>query len=204
VIHRRRLVARAAGATLIGVVAAALAAAPAGAHVGGHLHGLADGALHPLTGIDHLLAMVAVGCIAALAPSAAGGSVRRPWAVVAAFLGGMLAGGALGLAGVAFPGVEAAIVVSVVGLGLAVALAPRADAVGLLALVAAAGLVHGNAHGAEAPAAANPVLYVLGFVAITAALHAVGAFGGLVVRRVPTARVLAGAGVATVGVLLLG
>lgn len=202
--YRRRLVARAGGAALVGAGAAALAASPAGAHVGGHLHGLADGALHPLTGIDHLLAMVAVGCIAALGPAAAGTSVRRPWAVVAAFLIGMLAGGALGLAGVAFPGVEIAIVVSVVGLGLAVALAPRADAVGLLALVAAAGLVHGNAHGAEAPAAANPVLYVLGFVAITAALHAAGAFGGVVVRRVPTARVLAGAGVATVGVLLLG
>jgi urease accessory protein len=187
----------ASGAVAVGAVA--LTATPAGAHVGGHVHGLADGALHPLTGIDHLLAMVAVGCIAA-----AGTGVRRPWSIVAAFLGGMLAGGALGLAGVAFPGVETAIVLSVVGLGLAVALAPRADASWLLALVAVAGVAHGNAHGVEAPSAASPVLYVLGVVAVTAALHAAGAFGGVAVRRVPTARVLAGAGVAAAGVLLLG
>jgi urease accessory protein len=186
-------------ASLTGAAAVVLAASPAGAHTGGPVHGLADGALHPLTGVDHLLAMVAVGCIAAVGP---GG--RRPWAVVLAFLGGMIAGGALGLAGVGFPGVEAAIVASVVGLGLAVALAPRADAAWLLALVAAAGLAHGNAHGAEAPSAANPVLYVLGFVAVTAVLHAVGAFGGATVRRAPALRVAAGAGVAAVGVLLLG
>ena len=184
---------------LAGVAAVVLSASPAGAHTGGPVHGLADGALHPLTGIDHLLAMVAVGCIAA-----SGTSLRRPWAIVAAFLGGMVAGGALGLAGVAFPGVEAAIVVSVVGLGFAVALAPRADAAWLLALVAVAGLAHGNAHGAEAPSAANPLLYVLGFVAVTAAVHAVGALGGTTVRRVPALRVLAGASVATAGVLLFG
>ncbi len=189
---------------LAGVAAVVLAASPAGAHTGGPVHGLADGGLHPLTGIDHLLAMLAVGCIAAVAPSLADGSVRRPWAVVAAFLGGMVAGGALGLTGVAFPGVETAIVVSVVGLGLAVALAPRADSAWLLALVAAAGLVHGNAHGVEAPTAANPVLYVLGFVAVTAALHALGVFGGAAVRRVPALRVLAGASVATADVLLFG
>src|SRR5262245_1767208 len=97
---------------LAGVAAVVLAASPAGAHTGGPVHGLADGALHPLTGLDHLLAMLAVGVVAAL-----GTSVRRPWTVVVAFLGGMVAGGALGLAGVAFPGVETAIVLSVVGLG---------------------------------------------------------------------------------------
>jgi urease accessory protein len=196
---RCRLVARGTGAALLGVLAVVLVAAPAGAHTGGPVHGLADGALHPLTGIDHLLAMVAVGCIAAVT---VGG--RRPWTIVIAFLGGMVVGGALGLSGVAFPGVETAIVVSVVGLGLAVALAPRADAPWLLALVAAAGLAHGNAHGIEAPTAGNPLLYVLGFVSVTAALHAVGAFGGVTVRRVPMARIGVGAGVATVGVLLLG
>jgi urease accessory protein len=184
---------------IAGTAAVVLVASPAGAHVGGHVQGLADGAVHPLTGLDHLLAMVAVGFVAAL-----GTALRRPWAIVAAFLGGMVAGGALGLVGSTFPGVETAIVISVVGLGLAVALAPRADAAWLLALVAAAGLAHGNAHGAEAPTAANPLLYVLGFAAITAALHTAGVLGGSVVRRVPAMRVLAGAGVAAVGVLLLG
>jgi urease accessory protein len=179
-----------------GAAAVVLAASPAGAHVGGHVSGLADGALHPLTGIDHLLAMVAVGLLAAF--------TGRFVAFPAAFLLGMAVGGAAGIAGVAFPGVELAIAASVVGLGVAVALAPRADAMWLLALVAAAGLMHGNAHGAEAPSAANPVLYVLGFLAITAALHAVGAFGGTVMRRFPATRLCAGAGVAAFGVLLLG
>jgi urease accessory protein len=116
----------------------------------------------------------------------------------------MVVGGALGLGGLTFPGVEIAIALSVVGLGVAVALAPRADATWLLALVAAAGVAHGNAHGAEAPSAANPLLYVVGFVAVTAALHSVGLLGGTVARRVPAARVLAGAGVVATGVLLLG
>jgi urease accessory protein len=196
---RCRLVASGAGASLVGLLAVVLTASPAGAHVGGPVHGLADGALHPVTGIDHLLAMVAVGCIAAVSVG-----VRRPWALVAAFLGAMVAGGALGLAGVAFPGVETAIVVSVVGLGIAVVIAPRADAAWLLPLIAATGLVHGNAHGVEAPSAANPVLYVLGFVAVTAVLHVIGALGGVATRHAPSLRALAGAGIATAGVLLLG
>jgi urease accessory protein len=183
---------------LAGVAAVVLSASPAGAHVGGHLHGLTDGALHPLTGVDHLLAMLAVGCVAAV-----GSNVRHPWAVVAAFLGGMVVGGALGIAGVGFPGVETAIVLSVFGLGLAVALAPRADAAWLLALVVAAGLVHGNSHGAEAPGATNPMLYVLGFVAVTAALHAVGAFGGVIARRRPAVRLATGVAVTTIGAMLL-
>lgn len=192
--YRSRLVASGA----VGILAMLVAATPAGAHVGGPVHGLTDGALHPFTGLDHLLAMLAVGCVAAL-----GTGVRRPWAIVAAFVGGMVAGGALGIARIGFPGVETAIVISVVGLGVAVALAPRADATWLLALVAVAGVAHGNAHGIEAPSAANPVLYGIGFVAVTAALHATGALGGLAARRVPSLRVLTGAGVASVGVLLL-
>jgi urease accessory protein len=181
---------------LAGAAAVVLSASPAGAHVGGHVSGLADGALHPLTGVDHLLAMVAVGLLAVL--------TGRVVAFPATFLLGMAVGGAAGIAGVALPGVEIAIVTSVVVLGVAIAFAPRASATWLLALVAVAGLVHGNAHGAEAPTAANPLLYVLGFLAVTAALHAAGVLGGVALRRVPAARVCAGAGVAAVGVLLLG
>ena len=115
----------------------------------------------------------------------------------------MVLGGALGLAGGALPGVELAIVGSVVGLGVAVALAPHADAAWLLALLVVAGAAHGNAHGTEAPAAANPVLYVLGFIVVTAVLHTAGLFGGTVVRRAPLARVVVGAGVVGAGVLLV-
>ena len=99
---------------LTGVAAVVLSASPAGADVGGHVSGLADGALHPFTGIDHLLAMVAVGLLAVL--------TGRFVAFPAAFLFAMAVGGAAGIVGVAFPGVEIAIAVSVVVLGLAVAL----------------------------------------------------------------------------------
>src|SRR5262245_17149764 len=119
------------------MAAVVLSASPAGAHVGGHLHGLGDGALHPLTGVDHLVAMVAVGVLAVLS--------GRLVAFPAAFLLGMASGGALGIAGVVFPGVELAIAASVIVLGVAVALAPRAGTAWLLALVAVAGLAHGNA-----------------------------------------------------------
>jgi urease accessory protein len=194
----RSVLASVAGGIAAGTVAVVVVSTPAGAHVGGPVHGLADGVLHPLTGIDHLLAMVAVGVVAAL------GSTRRWWMVPAAFLAGMITGGAFGMLGAALPAVELAIAASVVGLGLAIVLAPRVDAGWLLALLAVAGVAHGSAHGAEAPSAVHPVLYVVGFVALTAALHAAGVFGGLMVRRVPSARVLAGAGVAAAGVLLLG
>ena len=201
----RSVLASVAGGIAAGAVAVLAAAVPAGAHVGGPVHGLADGALHPLTGIDHLLAMVAVGVVAALgAHGAHGASRRRWWTAPVAFLAGMVAGGVLGMLGAAFPAVELAIAASVVGLGLAIVLAPRVDAPWLLGLVALAGLVHGNAHGAEAPTAVHPVLYVVGFVAVTAAFHAAGGAAGVCARRMPSLRVLAGAGVATVGVLLLG
>src|SRR4051812_44667676 len=133
---------------LAGAVAVVLSASPAGAHVGGHVSGLADGALHPLTALDHLLAMLSVGVLAVL--------TGRFVAFPAAFLLGMAVGGAAGIAGIVFPGVELAIAVSVVGLGIAVALAPRADATWLLTLVATAGVVPREVHGAGTPGGPNP------------------------------------------------
>ena len=85
--NRCRLVASGAVTLLVAVLRSRWRRRPPARHVGGPVHGLADGALHPLTGIDHLLAMLAVGFVAA-----SGGSIRRPWAVVAAFLGGMVVG----------------------------------------------------------------------------------------------------------------
>ena len=140
--------------------------------------------------------MVAVGLIAVMC--------GRRVAVPGAFLLGMAVGGALGVAGVAFPGVELAIVASVIVLGVAVIAAPTTVAPWSLALLVVAGLAHGNAHGTEVPSAANPVLYALGFLAVTAALHATGILGGTVLRRTSTVRVAIGATVAVTGVLLLG
>lgn len=183
--RRVRWAATVCGAAL-GVV---LAATPAAAHTGLVADGVRSGLLHPLTGPDHLLAMVAVGVLAVV--------LDRSLAVPAAFLGAMVAGGALGLAGVPLPGGEVAIAVSVVALGAAIVAGAALHRGAALALVAAAGLVHGHAHGAEAPAAAHPLAYVVAFVAVTAALHAGGWGVGTALRSRPALR--AGLGTAFLG-----
>ncbi|MET0627543.1 MAG: HupE/UreJ family protein [Acidimicrobiia bacterium] len=174
------------------------------AHLGGPTHGLVDGVLHPLVGPDHLLAMLAVGIVAAATTSRPGSSFARadPWAAPAAFLTGMAVGGALGLGGWSVPAVDLAIVVSVIALGVAVAGAIGNPAIWVPVLVLA-GVAHGNAHGVEAPAAANPVLYVVGFLAATVALHVCGVVGGVTLRTRPLLRVTVGTCIATTGMLLV-
>ena len=115
-----------------------------------------------------MLAMVAVGLWAGLN----GG--RALWAWPAAFVGVMLAGGALGMAGVAVPMVEPGILASVIVLGLLVLTAARLPVALGAALVAAFALLHGHAHGAELPGGAAAATYAAGFALATAALHAVG------------------------------
>jgi urease accessory protein len=194
-----RLSARRALLVTGGIVAGfLLPAAPALAHPGHGLNGLGDGMVHPLTGPDHLLAMVAVGVVAAFASSR-----RVAWFTPLAVVGGMLVGGVLGLAGLSLPGTETAIAVSVVALGVLVATAARRDGLWLPVLVGLFGAAHGVAHGAEAPSAASPVAFVAGFVAVTVALHASGALAGLALRRAPAARVAAGALVSGAGLALL-
>ena len=150
--------------------------------------------------------MLGVGFVAALS----GLHPRRDapampwWALPSAFLATMAIGGVLVITGVAFPGVEPAILGSVILLGLAVIAASSIATPLLLTLVAAAGLAHGNAHGTEVPSAANPLLYALGFLAVTAALHATGILGGVVLRRTSSLRIVVGATIAATGMLLLG
>lgn len=174
-----------------------LAAPLAHAHPG---HGPADfasGLIHPLTGWDHLLAMVAVGLWA----SQVGGRAR--WALPAAFVGAMVAGAAGGLAGLAPPGIEAGIVLSVLLLGLAVAGAARVPPTVGIALVALAGAVHGLAHGAEMPLQADALRFLAGMVLATAGLHAGGIAAGLAAARRSTALVRwAGVGIAAGGIAL--
>ena len=105
-----------------------------------------SGFTHPFTGLDHMLAMVAVGLWAGLN----GG--RALWAWPAAFVGVMVLGGALGIAGVAVPMVEPGILASVVVLGLLVLAAAQLPVAAGAVLVAAFALLHGHAHGAELPA----------------------------------------------------
>jgi urease accessory protein len=175
-----------------------LPAAPALAHPGHGLDGMGSGLSHPLTGPDHLLAMLAVGAVAALCTNR-----RLAWMTPLAFVGGMLAGGAIGLAGVSIPGTETAIAVSVVALGALLATASRREGRWLAALVGAFGVAHGIAHGAEAPAAGSPVAYIAGFVAVTIALHAGGGTAGWLLRRTPAARAATGALVSGAGLALL-
>jgi urease accessory protein len=150
------------------LAAALLLPLPALAHPGGdHVHGIAAGFLHPLLGADHLAAMLAIGLWAGLL----GG--RLLWLLPAGFLGGMAAGGALGLAGIGLPMVEAGILASVIVLGALVGAAARLPAALALPMVAAFGLLHGHAHGTEA--AGGAAGYALGFLVATALLHAAGA-----------------------------
>ena len=158
---------------LVGVALAATAM-PAFAHTGhGATSGLAAGFTHPLLGLDHLLAMIAVGLFAA----ARGG--KALWLVPLAFVAMMVGGGALAMAGIQMPMVELAIALSVVVLGAAVALRLSLPLTGAMALVGAFALFHGHAHGSEMPAAASAATYALGFVLATALLHAVGVGIGL-------------------------
>jgi urease accessory protein len=147
--------------------ALALLVAPAAAF--GHpASGLLTGMLHPLLGLDHLLAMLAVGLWAAQQQ----GTAR--WVLPLAFVAAMLGGGLLGFAGLQLPLLETGIAGSVLALGLLVALAVRPAlpvATGLTALFA---LAHGVAHGLELPALPSPWGYPAGFVGCTAALHVVG------------------------------
>ena len=169
------------------------------AHPGHGGGGFADGFAHPLHGLDHLLAMLAVGLWAAQL----GGRAR--WAVPAAFVGAMAVGGALGMAGAGLPLAEQGIAASVLILGLLIAAAVRLPLVAGAALVGIFALCHGYAHGAEMPETAAGAVYALGFAGATALLHGCGFGLGVLLQRAAKAEWLRAGGVAisAVGVLLL-
>lgn len=178
-------------------------AAPAMAHTGvGVTHGFAHGFFHPLTGVDHIFAMVSVGLFAAHLGGRALGLVP------ATFVAVMAAGGAWGMSGGGMPFVETGIALSVLTLGLVLALRiapPVGVAMGLVGVFA---LFHGHAHGAEMPADASGFSYGAGFVSATALLHGLGVGLGLALARAaksvstPVARIGGGA-IALTGVGLL-
>ncbi len=178
----------------------ALSLAPTLAHAHpGHGAGFDAGFVHPMQGWDHLLAMVAVGLWAAQL----GGRAR--WVVPATFVGVMMLGNALGMAGIAVPLVEPAIVCSVILLGLLVLMAARLSLAASMVLVGVFALFHGLAHGAEVPANASGITYTLGFALATAALHGCGLAGGTAMARfakMPWLR-FAGAAIAVAGAMLV-
>ena len=160
------------------VLAVGIVASPVAAHTGLGTRSGIEGFLHPLGGIDHLLAMVVVGVLAASATSR---SVA--WSTPLAFVAGMVGGAGLGLAGVSVPGVEVAIAISVIALGVLLGGIVGEFGLWLPSVVAVFGAANGYAHGAELPSGAVPVLYIAGFVAATAALHVVGAGVGRGIRN---------------------
>lgn len=152
----------------LGAIAALAATGAAQAHTGHGTDSLFAGLAHPL-GLDHLLAMVAVGTWSAVALPA-GRRVAGP----ATFLAALLAGAVAGAAGLALPLTETAIAASVLLFGLMLAFARQVPVGAGLALTAAAALMHGLAHGAELPAGGLFAGYAAGFVVTTALLHAAG------------------------------
>jgi len=172
--------------------------APALAHVGfGATSGLQSGFIHPFAGVDHLLAMVAIGIWAAQV----GG--RAKWVIPATFVSVMILAGAIGMFGVEIPFVEVGIVLSVIVLGLLIAGAVKWSLpVGAL-LVTLFAFFHGHAHGTEIPVGVDAIPYSAGFSIATVILHAVGILLGSMAPRLltrsairVTGGVIAAAGVA--------
>jgi urease accessory protein len=178
----------------------AMLGSPAMAHItNASGAGIAGGFTHPFSGLDHILAMVAVGLWAS--------RLGRPayWLLPLTFPVLMATGAVLGIAGVPLPWVEIWIAASVIVLGLMVALALKPSLAISIALIGLFAVVHGHSHGTELPQAMSPVAYGAGFLIATALLHAIGlVIGGT--SRWPLGRIglrTAGAAIAAIGVLLL-
>jgi urease accessory protein len=192
---RNLLSAPAASATAaLLLIYAPAAAAHNGAGVAG---GFAAGLLHPISGANHLLAMVAVGIWGAFL------GVPLLWVLPVAFPLMMVVGGILGIAGVALPSVEIGIALSVIVLGAAIAGAWRAPTPIAITIVAVFALFHGYAHGSELPRAAEPTAYATGFVITTGLLHIAGIAIGLLARLPKVARLGKGIALLRIGGVLI-
>ena len=156
----------------------------------GEAYGFVTGFLHPISGADHVLAMVAVGLW--------GAQLGAPaiWVLPVAFPLVMAMGGMLGFLGVPLPGVEYGIAASAIVLGTAVAFEVRPSLVIAALVVGFFAIFHGHAHGTELPPGQSAVLYSMGFVIATGCLHAVGVGIGTVHRRPWGRRLLRAAGTA--------
>jgi urease accessory protein len=177
-----------------------LASVPALAHPQvGKAAGFLSGLRHPVSGLDHALAMIAVGVW--------GAQLGAPavWLLPVAFPMVMALGGFLGLAGVPLPGVEVGVALSAVLLGLLVAFEARPPLWVAAVIVGFFAIFHGHAHGTELPAGQSGLLYSIGFVVATGCLHVTGIGIGLV-HRWPAGRAalrLAGTVVAAAGLAFL-
>ncbi|MEK7949136.1 HupE/UreJ family protein [Luteolibacter soli] len=166
---------------------------------GGEAGGLKSGFLHPITGLDHVAAMVAVGLWGAFLGS------RATWLLPVIFPMVMAVGGALGVAGVPIPGVETGIALSAIALGGMIAFAVRPPLWVAGVIVGVFAIFHGHAHGTELPESANALAFAIGFVVSTGLLHLCGIAFGLLVKW-PWGKVavrVAGGGIAALGACFL-
>jgi urease accessory protein len=177
---------------------ALLTQAPVAAHTGHDISGIAPGLIHPITGPDHLVAMFAVGMVAALA-----GTRRTALLMPFGFVTGMILGAMLALGSINLPGIELLIAISAITLGALCIARVRRDTLLLPLAALAFGVAHGQAHGAEIPLTASPLAYGIGFVAATTALHLAGGAMGLALRHSARTRAFAGAVTSGVGLALL-
>ena len=174
-------------------------AAPALAHTGGVAGGFLSGVTHPLFGVDHVVAMVAVGLWGAFLGAPA------IWLLPIAFPLVMAFGGMLGILGMPLPAVEIGIALSAIVLGVMVATSARPPLWIAATIVGAFAIFHGHAHGAELPPGANAAAFSLGVVIATGLLHLTGIAFGLVTHW-PAGRIAvrsAGAAIALVGIAFL-
>jgi len=183
------------------VAMAVLAGRPALAHIvdGSAAGGFLGGFAHPLFGLDHVVAMIAVGLWGAF--------LGQPaiWVLPIAFPLVMAFGGAMAILGIAVRGVEIGIAISAIALGGMIALAVRAHLVPAVMLVAGFAIFHGHAHGAELPPGTDAVAFSVGFVMATGLLHLTGIAFGLLTRW-PIGRIgvrVAGIAIALVGAVFL-
>lgn len=182
----------------------ALAATPTAAlaHPGPHDDmSFMSGLTHPLTGIDHMLAMVTVGFLAAVL------SRRSPRVLPASFILAMVVGNTLAASGVSVSLVEAGIALSIIALGISVAVRVKVSLPLAAGFVALAGFFHGAAHGLEMSAGATLLGYTAGFVVTTAVLHAAGIAIAFAVAALSAARSqnvmrVGGGAIALTGILL--
>jgi len=162
----------------------------------GQAQGFLIGLSHPVSGLDHVLAMIAVGLWGAQL------GLPAVWLLPVAFPMMMAFGGFLGLLGLPLPGVEICIALSAVLLGFMVAREAKPSLAAALAIVAFFAVFHGHAHGTELPPGQSGLLYSLGFVVATGCLHGVGIALGLI-HKWPVGRIvlrLSGALVALAGI----